>query len=30
VMGWEPLTLGPERTSCSGAWVAATRDRNHL
>jgi hypothetical protein len=23
VMGWEPLTLGPDRTSCSGAWVAA-------
>jgi hypothetical protein len=23
VMGWEPLTLGLERMSYSGAWVAA-------
>jgi hypothetical protein len=30
VMGWEPFTLGPERTSCSGAWVAATWGRNRL
>jgi hypothetical protein len=30
VMGWEPLTLGPKRTSCSGAWMAAAWGRNHL
>jgi hypothetical protein len=30
VMGWEPLTLGSERTSCSGAWVAAALGRNRL
>jgi hypothetical protein len=30
VMGWEPLTLGPDRKSCSGAWVAAAWGRNRL
>jgi hypothetical protein len=30
MMGWEPLTLGPERTSCSGAWVATAWGRNRL
>jgi hypothetical protein len=30
VMGREPLTLGPDRTSCSGACVAAAWGRNRL
>jgi hypothetical protein len=30
VLGWEPLTLGLERASCRGAWVAAAWGRNRL
>jgi hypothetical protein len=30
VLWWDPLTLGPERASCSGAWVAAEWGRNRL
>jgi hypothetical protein len=29
VMGCEPLTLGPERMSCSGAWMSAAWGRKH-